>query len=196
MSANVLETRLDQFIEMNKKYGDGNLKTFVDAHSFEDIPHYFLVCPSLDGCKDRLPKGETRRYRDIFEEAEAAMSKINNPRNTLVFELIVCNLWDKATNTCSPVWLGRNQENDIRLDWMYLSGRHGCFTIKKENGIYVLNYLDDNSTNGTSINGKRVIAGADIPIMSGSSLNIGDDPEYKQMTVFSPEHMFDMYIKQ
>ena len=87
--------------------------------------------------------------------------------------MLVCNLWDKLTETCLPIWLGRDDESDICLKWSFLSARHGYFILKKENGLHVLHYLDNQSTNRSSIDGCQIESDIEFPVSSGVSLGLG-----------------------
>ena len=63
--------------------------------------------------------------------------------------------------------LGRKQDNDIALPFDYVSGHHGQLEQRGE----IWHYVDQGSTNGTFVNGRRVQSAV---LQDGDILRIGD----------------------
>ena len=68
--------------------------------------------------------------------------------------------------TSRPVTIGRLIDNTIPLDNLAVSGRHA--RIVQEQGLFVL--YDEESTNGTYVNGQKVSRAA---LTNGDSINVG-----------------------
>jgi pSer/pThr/pTyr-binding forkhead associated (FHA) protein len=75
----------------------------------------------------------------------------------------------------TPYSIGRGVASSLVLDDPKVSREHAYVTV--ENGTYVLK--DNNSTNGTYLNGKKVISS---PLTPGAKIEIGDS-----VTIFDPE---------
>ena len=71
--------------------------------------------------------------------------------------------------TTSPVRIGRNPLNDLSLPFPFVSGWHAVVRFDDE----VAKFFDLGSTNGTVLNGRRVVAGEPVFIAEGLSLTIG-----------------------
>ena len=63
--------------------------------------------------------------------------------------------------------LGRHEECDVQIDSKKISRKHCCIILLKNNAII----RDLGSTNGVSINGKKVLEGSFVP---GDELCIGN----------------------
>jgi pSer/pThr/pTyr-binding forkhead associated (FHA) protein len=70
--------------------------------------------------------------------------------------------------TRSPVLVGRQFGNHLRLDARIVSRRHGAFLFSKDG----LQYLDYNSANGTFIDGARVDPNQAIDVRDSSVITI------------------------
>jgi hypothetical protein len=69
----------------------------------------------------------------------------------------------------SPFWIGSEEESDLFIEGdTYLSGYHAC--IEYRDGTLLL--YDNNSTNGTFLNGER-LAGAPRPLGIGDRIKVG-----------------------
>jgi hypothetical protein len=72
------------------------------------------------------------------------------------------------TFTRSPVLVGRQYGNQLRLDARIVSRRHGAFLFSKDG----VQYVDYASANGTYVDGVRVAANRPIDIRSSSVITI------------------------
>jgi hypothetical protein len=192
MSTKVLETDLDRFIEANYESGNRDMASFLTAHSHDNMPNFFLVVPKLVA-RWGGQKAKTKNYESFFEKAEKNEKIIEDKS---VFEILVCRIWDEATETCLPVWMGREKHNDIYLNWGFLSAKHGYFIIKKENDIYRPHYLDNKSTNGSSINRTPIEPDREVPLESKSFISLGMSSDLVGISVLNCEDMFKEYLKQ
>src|SRR3954452_18400208 len=70
--------------------------------------------------------------------------------------------------TRSPVLVGRQYGNQLRLDARLVSRRHGAFLFSKDG----LRYIDYNSANGTTIDGGLIGANTPVDIRDSSVITI------------------------
>lgn len=67
-------------------------------------------------------------------------------------------------------WLGRREDNDGVVNVSKKIGRRHCRIVREENAFYV---IDEGSTNGTYVNGKRV-GSAKVRLQNGDVLGLPD----------------------
>jgi predicted component of type VI protein secretion system len=68
-----------------------------------------------------------------------------------------------------PAVIGRAEDAAVRLSADYVSRRH-CELLERNGGVML---RDLGSTNGTTLDGKQVDAGAEVTVVSGSTIQIG-----------------------
>lgn len=182
--SSVLEDNLGDFIEKNRKYNITD--SFVQAHSSEGIPNFFLLWPKY--------KKETRTgiVKTIFEEMEE--KQIRYAPNSLVFELLFCNLFNKTDQECIPVWIGGNENNDICIPSGYISAWHGYFVLNKQNGSYVLVYADNESSNGSYIDRVLIKPKNEVRVSSRAVVSLGHKSAMINLVVFSLEDMYKTVV--
>ena len=69
--------------------------------------------------------------------------------------------------------IGSNSKCDIVLNSPYVSGLHAELTSLPE-GNFILE--DKNSTNGTTVNGKKIEGAKEITVVRGDKIVFGDTP--------------------
>jgi len=88
-------------------------------------------------------------------------------------KITVRNLDSGATNSFElsgpQVRIGRNGLNELTLDQGFISQFHGVIRLGPD-GIH---YQDLGSTNGSTLDGKRLGKNVDVPISGKSDLRIG-----------------------
>jgi len=68
-----------------------------------------------------------------------------------------------------PAVIGRAEDVAVRLSADYVSRRH-CELLERDGAVVL---RDLGSTNGTTLDGVQVAAGAEVPVASGSTIQIG-----------------------
>lgn len=92
-------------------------------------------------------------------------------------ELAACAFMLLGPNTLSagiesPVTIGRSRRCDCRVDNDSVSKVHGSVVFDQGRGAYML--VDENSRNGTRINGTTLAPGVPAPVYSGAQVAFGD----------------------
>jgi pSer/pThr/pTyr-binding forkhead associated (FHA) protein len=87
--------------------------------------------------------------------------------------------------TRSPVLVGRQYGNQLRLDARLVSRRHGAFLFSKDG----LQYIDYNSANGSTIDGGRVAANTPIDIRDSSVITIAPFQIVAQINLVDPRRL-------
>lgn len=87
------------------------------------------------------------------------------------------------------VHVGRAPDNDIVLDYPRVSKRHALL-VRTDEGGYAIQ--DAGSTNGTSLNDRRLDPGEKAPLANGDKLEFGGD---FYATFYTPEGLFS-YINR
>jgi hypothetical protein len=72
----------------------------------------------------------------------------------------------------SPVTIGRSRRCDVRVDNDSVSKAHASVVFDRGSGEYYI--VDENSRNGTCINGEPIAAGSPVTIWSGAYVSFGD----------------------
>ena len=72
----------------------------------------------------------------------------------------------------APVTIGRRRRCDVRVDNDSVSKFHGSVVFDRSSGEYYV--IDENSRNGTSINGEPLAPGVPSAVWSGAYLSFGD----------------------
>jgi hypothetical protein len=85
----------------------------------------------------------------------------------------------------SPVLVGRQYGNQLRLDARLVSRRHGAFLFSKDG----LQYIDYNSANGSTIDGGRVAANTLIDIRDSSVITIAPFQIVAQINLVDPRRL-------
>lgn len=76
---------------------------------------------------------------------------------------------EERTFDHSPVRIGRHQRNELALDFPFVSQWHGIFSFDGAG----CTYLDQGSTNGSFLDGKRLVSAMSAPIGPENELRIG-----------------------
>jgi hypothetical protein len=71
-----------------------------------------------------------------------------------------------------PVRIGRSRKCDVRIDNDSVSKIHATVIFDRHSGDYFL--VDENSRNGTCINGEPLEPGTRMPVWSGAYVSFGD----------------------
>ena len=92
-------------------------------------------------------------------------------------ELAACSFMLLGPNTMSagidtPVTIGRSRKCDVRVDNDSVSKVHGSVVYDQARSAYVL--VDENSRNGTRLNGTQLTPGHAVPVYSGAQIAFGD----------------------
>src|SRR4051812_5063713 len=87
--------------------------------------------------------------------------------------------------TRSPVLVGRQYGNQLRLDARIVSRRQGAFLFSKDG----LQYIDYNSANGSYIDGARVAANIPTDIRSSSVITIVPFQIVAQVNLVDPRRL-------
>ncbi len=72
----------------------------------------------------------------------------------------------------TPVTIGRSRRCDVRIDNDSVSKVHGSVVFDRTSGEYYI--VDENSRNGTCINGEALTAGVPAAVWSGAYVSFGD----------------------
>jgi pSer/pThr/pTyr-binding forkhead associated (FHA) protein len=72
----------------------------------------------------------------------------------------------------APVTIGRSRRCDVRVENDSVSKVHGSVVFDRATGEYYV--IDENSRNGTSINGEPLTPGVPAAVWSGAYLSFGD----------------------
>ena len=94
----------------------------------------------------------------------------------LAAELAGCAFMLVGPNTLhgvadGPVTIGRSRRCDVRIDNESVSKVHGSIGFDEARGYLV---VDENSRNGTRVNGQSLTPGAAAPIYAGAQVAFGD----------------------
>lgn len=92
-------------------------------------------------------------------------------------ELAACSFMLLGPNTLSagidsPVTIGRSRRCDVRVDNDSVSKVHGSVVFDQARSAYML--VDENSRNGTRVNGQQLSPGVPAPVYAGAQLAFGD----------------------
>ncbi|MCG5051979.1 MAG: FHA domain-containing protein [Myxococcales bacterium] len=68
-----------------------------------------------------------------------------------------------------PVSLGRTSETDVHIPEYSISKRH-CEILRRESGWAI---RDTGSTNGTELDGEKLVSGLEAPLVGGETLVLG-----------------------
>lgn len=111
-------------------------------------PYVPLSCVKPQTDKDgRLIPFEENDLHDLIQAEYPFRILVTQVQGEYAFSL------DKNTDDCLKI--GRSVMSHVRFDNVHVSSDHCCF-ILKPNGLYV---TDLDSTNGTFVNGKRIMPG-------------------------------------
>ena len=72
----------------------------------------------------------------------------------------------------APITIGRSRRCDVRIENDSVSKVHGSVSFDRSTGEYSL--VDENSRNGTRINGEQLTPGTPSPVWSGAHVAFGD----------------------
>jgi hypothetical protein len=86
------------------------------------------------------------------------------------FKLLGPNTLSAGIET--PVTIGRSRRCDVRIDNDSVSKVHASVVFDRSSGEYYL--VDENSRNGTCINGEPLTPGVPAPVWSGAYVSYGD----------------------
>jgi hypothetical protein len=94
----------------------------------------------------------------------------------LAAELAMCGFVLLGANTLHsaaepPITIGRSRRCDVRIDNESVSKVHGSIGFDEARGYVV---VDENSRNGTRVNGQPLAAGAATPVYAGAQIAFGD----------------------
>lgn len=92
-------------------------------------------------------------------------------------ELAGCSFMLVGPNTLSagletPVTIGRSRRCDVRVDNDSVSKVHASVTFDQGRAAYLL--VDENSRNGTRVNGQQLSPGVAAPVYAGAQVAFGD----------------------
>jgi len=92
-------------------------------------------------------------------------------------ELAGCSFVLVGPNTLSagietPVTIGRSRRCDVRVDNDSVSKVHGSVVYDQGRSAYML--VDENSRNGTRVNGQSLSPGVPTPVYAGAQVAFGD----------------------
>jgi len=87
--------------------------------------------------------------------------------------------------TRSPVMVGRQHGNHLRLDARMVSRRHGAFLFSKDG----LQFIDYHSANGTSIDGIQIPANRPFDVRTSSVITIAPFQIVAQVNLVNPHLM-------
>ncbi len=92
-------------------------------------------------------------------------------------ELAACSFMVMGPNTLSagiesPVTIGRSRRCDVRIDNDSVSKVHVSVVFDQERSAHIL--VDENSRNGTRLNGTQLLPGVSTPVYSGAQIAFGD----------------------
>jgi len=86
----------------------------------------------------------------------------------------------------SRITVGRTRNNDIAIEAPSISKLHACFTIDAAKGV--CSVIDENATNGTFVNGKRLAGGASVALRDGDMVAFS---QQRKFTYYTPGGFFD-----
>ncbi len=92
-------------------------------------------------------------------------------------ELAACSFMLVGPNTLSagiesPVTIGRSRRCDVRIDNDSVSKVHASVVFDQGRSAYLL--VDENSRNGTRVNGQQLSPGVAAPVYAGAQVAFGD----------------------
>jgi len=92
-------------------------------------------------------------------------------------ELAACAFMLVGPNTLhgmaeAPMTIGRSRKCDVRVDNESVSKVHGSIGFDPDRGDYVV--VDENSRNGTRVNGNSLEPGVPAAVYAGAQLSFGD----------------------
>jgi hypothetical protein len=92
-------------------------------------------------------------------------------------ELAACSFMLVGPNTLSagidsPVTIGRSRRCDVRVDNDSVSKVHSSVVFDQGRSAYMLS--DENSRNGTRVNGQQLSPGVAAPVYAGAQVAFGD----------------------
>jgi hypothetical protein len=92
-------------------------------------------------------------------------------------ELAACSFMLVGPNTLSagiesPVTIGRSRKCDVRVDNDSVSKVHSSVVFDQGRSAYLL--VDENSRNGTRLNGQQLSPGVAAPVYAGAQVAFGD----------------------
>ena len=96
--------------------------------------------------------------------------------STLAAELAGCGFVLLGPNTLHgatgpPVTIGRSRRCDVRIDNESVSKVHGSISYDEARGYLV---VDENSRNGTRVNGQTLVPGTATSVYAGAQVAFGD----------------------
>lgn len=92
-------------------------------------------------------------------------------------ELAACSFMLLGPNTLSagidaPVTIGRSRKCDVRVDNDSVSKVHSSVQFDQGRSAYMI--VDENSRNGTRVNGQQLSPGVAAPVYAGAQVAFGD----------------------
>ncbi len=92
-------------------------------------------------------------------------------------ELAACSFTLVGPNTLHastepPITIGRSRKCDVRVENESVSKVHGSIGFDPDRGDYVV--VDENSRNGTRVNGASLAPGVPAAVYAGAQLSFGD----------------------
>lgn len=147
------------------------------ARRFE---HAFMVHSSLTQ-RAMQPVGETRHRMTIDRlviETDGAPSSPDNLSLDQLYQVVEL----RSAATASPVRIGCGEDCDVQINDRSVSRLHA--SIHVEQGRYLVS--DENSSAGTLVNGREVLAGGFMEISSGDRIVLG----YLSVIFFQPADFY------
>ncbi|MBF0588337.1 MAG: FHA domain-containing protein [Magnetococcales bacterium] len=170
-----LEKPIEAFINQLGRADYAALRKYAMAHD-EHIFTQLIRHPSLMGSglfrgTTQTPDGTVGMSTGIFR-AEQHQENIK-PTELSLFKRMVYP-FVKAEHATSPADcfnLGRSEENDFCLPDSTISGHHAVITVEEDQTTYRIE--DQNSQNGTAINGMVLESGESKTLREGDKLRLG-----------------------
>ncbi|MBK7076232.1 MAG: FHA domain-containing protein [Myxococcales bacterium] len=122
------------------------------------------VTPSADGDADNTIERTLTMQMPVSGEPQLAAELAG-----CAFMLVGPNTLHGAAD--APVTIGRSRRCDLRIDNESVSKVHGSISYDEARGYVV---VDENSRNGTRVNGQTLAPGAAAAVYAGAQVAFGD----------------------
>lgn len=162
--------------------GVRNLQFLADEARQSPIDDFAqrFPCPYLIVDRDAEEDGsDDATFQTMTARSQATTKQTTN--RGLRLEAIVLPVEKKARGKFSNmISVGRTSSNDVSVDHSSVSKFHAYF-IKKgiQNGPESWFIQDANSSNGTFVNGQRIVPGVPIEVLDGMTVQFSADTRYR-----------------
>ena len=122
------------------------------------------------------------------EYSDEPPGEISPSTESQIYETLVIELAKHGSSApANMICLGRAANNDIVIANNTVSKLHTYFVVSKDGAAYEV--VDANSTNGTVVNNKRLVAYKNKPLFNRDSIQFGPSI---QMVYLTPEGFYDL----